>query len=313
VIDDAADSSGQATPISDAELDESIEVIEGIDGSLTVELEFADWADDDTEELGEDTEELGDGAEELGEETEEMADGSGGADLLVTESEDGRITYDGTPWAAESRTMLSGLLNSQGIAHVWQGTEVTIHESDEDRVDRLIAEVMAAAAPAFDPSAPKIVYEVSGWSAGQQTELADSLLGAGVPFEWNQDGDLVVLSDDEERVEELLDALPEDDADTSANDGIAVHEVLDGLFLAAVRLAKKPTDAKATVQAVNAANSLSAMALSFGFEDSAWNRLVLQAVLLADALRGEGEDVPDDAELGELAGGVRDLVGTYIR
>jgi hypothetical protein len=111
----------------------------------------------------------------------------------------------------------------------------------------------------------------------------------------------------------LLDALPEDDADTSADDGIAVHEVLDGLFVAAGRLAKKPTDARATVQVVDAANSLSAMALPFGFDDSAWSRLVQQAVLLADALRGEGENVPNDSELGELASDVRDLVGTYIR
>ena len=87
--------------------------------------------------------------------------------------------------------------------------------------------------------APKAVYEVSGWSAALQTELVEALSDAAVPFEWNVDGDLVVHASDEDQVDQLLDALP-DDPEGGADDGLVLHEVLDRLFVAADRLGRKP-------------------------------------------------------------------------
>ncbi len=255
-------------------------------GSMEVEVELDDFLDDS----GESQEPAG------------------------TASGDGRVTYDATPWAAESRTMFTSLLEAEGVAHVWQGTEVTVHESDEDVVDRLVAEVLAAAGPALDPAAPKVVYEVAGWSAALQTELVDALTDAAVPFEWNVDGDLVVLADDEERVEALFDALPDDEEGGGADDGLLLHETLDQLFVAADRLARRPADARATVDAVEGAAALAAMSLPFGFDGPAWERLVGQATGLAAALDGgeDAEGATDDADVAELATALRALVAQYV-
>jgi hypothetical protein len=277
-------------PSDDPGETEAVAVHEGSDGSLTVEVELDDFLDDSGEQVP-------------------VPDAGDSVD--PAESGDGRITYDATPWAAETRTMLTSLLEAEGVAHAWQGTEVTVLEADEEVVDRIVTEVLAAAAPALDPEAPKVVYEVSGWSAALQTELVDSLTDAAVPFEWNVDGDLVVHADDEDRVEELLDALP-DDEDGGADDGLQLHEVLDRLFVAADRLGRKPSDARATVDAVESAADLGRMGLPFGFDAPAWERLVGQADGLAAALDGESAEATDDAAVAELATALRTLVSQYV-
>ncbi|MFM7064591.1 MAG: hypothetical protein ACKO04_14045 [Actinomycetes bacterium] len=261
-------------------------------GSMEVEIELDDFLDDSGE------------SEDVG---------TAGT-VSVAGTADGRITYDATPWAAESRTMFTSLLEAEGVAHVWQGTEVTVHESDEDVVDRLVAEVLAAAAPALDPAAPKVVYGVAGWSAALQTELVDALTDASVPFEWNVEGDLVVLAADEEQVEALLDALPDDEDGGGDDDGLLLHETLDRLFVAADRLARRPNDARATVEAVEGSAALSAMSIPFGFDAPAWERLVGQAAALASALDGGDETGPpeDDAGVAEVAGALRALVAQYV-
>ena len=279
-------------PSDDTADDDAVVVAEGRDGSMTVEVELDDFLDDSGESVP-------------------VPDPEDSVD--PDESGDGRITYDATPWAAETRTMLTSLLEAEGVAHAWQGTEVTVQEADEDVVDRLITEVLAAAAPALDPAAPKVVYEVSGWSAALQTELVDALTDAAVPFEWNVDGDLVVHAADEDQVEELFDALPDDEDEAGgSDDGLALHEVLDRLFVAVDRLGRKPNDARATVDAVEAADDLGRMGLPFGFDAPAWERLVGQAAGLAVALDGGSEGPTGDHEVAELASALRSLVAQYV-
>ena len=65
---------------------------------------------------------------------------------------DDAVTYECSAWAGESRGLLGSLLNTKDIRHVWQGTTLTIHDSDEDEVDALIDEVLASARPALNPA-----------------------------------------------------------------------------------------------------------------------------------------------------------------
>ncbi|MSX75688.1 MAG: hypothetical protein F2744_08470, partial [Actinobacteria bacterium] len=58
--------------------------------------------------------------------------------------EDGQMAYECSSWAGESRGLLGSLLVSAGINHAWQGTTVTVHEADEERVDALIDDVLAS-------------------------------------------------------------------------------------------------------------------------------------------------------------------------
>ncbi len=223
---------------------------------------------------------------------------------IETELEQGQLAYDCAAWAGESRGLLASLLTTAGIAHAWQGTTLTVRDEDEEAVDGLIDEVLAAARPALDPDAPKLVYEVGEWPVSLQTELADALTAADVPYEWDERGDLVVREQDEDAVAAVLDELPEpDDDEISADDGVAVHELFDSLFMASDRLARHPADPAATVSVVDDAEVISRVALPFGFESAQWRRLVAEVAALRAAVSGEAvsgepaagtDDRPDD-------------------
>jgi hypothetical protein len=235
------------------------------------------------------------------------------------ELEDGQIAYDCAAWSGESRGLFESLLSSHDIPHAWQGTTVTVREDDEEQVDDLVDDVLASARPALDPSAPKLVYEVSVWPVALQTELLEQLTAADVPYEWDEQGDLVVRESDEDEVEAVLALLPDpDDSAVSSDDGVAVHEVLDRAFMAADRLRSHPTDASATVQVVDAAGQLEQLALPFGFEPAQWRRLVTAACDLRDAIVPSQDTETEDAEpvgdeaISELAVVLRDQVRQYI-
>jgi len=234
--------------------------------------------------------------------------------------EDGQVAYDCTTWAGESRALLRSLLDTSDIPHAWQGTTVTVREEDEERVDGLVDDVLASARPALDPTAEKVVYEVGVWPASLQTSLADALTVADLPYEWDEQGDLVVYAEHEAEVEVILEQLPEPDgddddgADLSSDDGLAVHDLLDRLFIGADRLVKHPQDASAIVRVDEATAVLERMAPPFGFEPGQWRTLVGRAVRLREALEAEPgtEDAIDDEEFSTLAGEVRDLVRQYV-
>ncbi len=248
----------------------------------------------------------------------------GGTDVEIA---DGQLAYECNAWAAESRELLDSLLTTNGIAHVWQGTTVTVREEDEAAVDDLVDEVLASAGPSLDPAAPKAVYSVGSWPVALQTQLVDALAVDDIPYEWDEQGDLVVLEADEDAVSAVIDELPDvDDDAVSSDDGVALHELFDSVFMAAGRLAKRPSDAAATLDVVDAADLLARVALPFGFEPAQWRTLVSTVTALREAIAPtEGaptEDAPTedgsaaesagDDEIAELAAAARDTVRQYI-
>jgi hypothetical protein len=257
---------------------------------------------------------------------------------VETELEDGQLAYDCTAWAGESRGLLTSLLTTAGVPHAWQGTMLTVRDEDEAAVDELIDDVLAGARPALDPSAPRLVYEVGQWPVSLQTELADALTAADIAYEWDEHGDVVVLEDDEDAVAAVLEELPDpDEGAISADDGVAVHELFDSLFMAADKLAKHPADPAATVALVDDAAVITEVALPFGFEPSQWRRLVGEVVGLRLAIEGDpgsGDDGADaevpaaddesggdvatpagpasDERIAELARALRDHLRQYV-
>jgi hypothetical protein len=271
-----------------------------------------DPADDDAdEEVVEEVVEV----DALLDETEYTSDTEEFLESEDVELEDGQLAYECAAWAGESRGLLESLLNSRQIPHAWQGTTVTVREEDEDVVDDLIDDVLASARPALDPAAPKLVYEVGVWPVALQTELVDQLTAADVPYEWDEQGDLVVRESDEAEVEAVLELLPDPDAGgVSSDDGVAVHEVLDQLFMASDRLSRHATDASATVEVVEVVARLEQLALPFGFEPAQWRRLVETAQLVRDAIQPGADDAEpvSDAQISTRAGEARDMVRQYI-
>ena len=223
------------------------------------------------------------------------------------------LTYEASEWSGQSRALLGSLLTSSGINHLWQGTTLVVERSDEAAVDALIDEVHASATAALDADAAKIVYEVGEWSAAMQTSLADTLAVADIPYEWDERGDLVVYESDEERVEAILDAMPDpDDEDRLGDDGLHVQAVLGALWQATKKLAKDPADSGAVVAVAEMAENLEHMAVPFGFEVTTWRLIVERAGALRDLLDAADGDEVDDEELIERSAELRDRLRPLV-
>jgi hypothetical protein len=236
---------------------------------------------------------------------------SGG--LAGERAEDG-LTYDCTTWSGESRSLFDSLLSSNGVRHTWQGTVVGVAADDEERVDAIIDEVMAAATGALDPGRDKVAYEIGTWSASLQSTVAEALAVADIAYEWDVNGDLVIYADDEEHAEEIFEGLPDpDDPELSSDDGVAVQDLLTAMFVAAGQLAKKPTDADAVLQLDQTTDEVERLSLPFGFEPAVWKNLVAQAATLHDALHEEDESAQlSDEELKERAAALRATLRRFV-
>jgi hypothetical protein len=230
------------------------------------------------------------------------------------ERSDDHLTYDCSDWAGESRALLDAMLSSADIRHTWLGTVLEVPTEEEERVDAVIDEVMNAAEASLDPERDKVVYEVATWSSALQQSLAQSLAVAEIAYEWDEHGDLVIYADDEERVEEIFDGLPDpDDPDLVGDDGIEVQDQLSRLFVAAGHLAKRPTDSDSVVAAAEVADRIEQISVPFGFEPAVWRNLVTQSTFLRDALIEEDPNAQlDDDELKQRASDLRDFLRQYV-
>lgn len=230
------------------------------------------------------------------------------------EADDDEVAYELDDWSGESRLLVDGLLTNQGIAHVWEGGTLVVRSADEEVVDQIIDEIDITTVPALDPDADKLAYEVGAWTDAQRTELAEVLGAAGIAYEWDEVGDLLVLESDEDRVEELLDGLEFPDAldaglEDDPGDGLAAQEVMSALFISADRLMHDARDSEGVLSLVDAAARSRTLALPFGFERETWDGIVARASALADQFE---RDVDDDDEITERATELRNLLRNYV-
>ena len=259
-------------------------------------------------------------------------DGAGGR----TDAE-GQVQYELHEWAVESRVMLEQLLESAGVRHAWSGTDLIIGAADEVRVDGLVDQVEVTTLPTLDPDLPKLAYDIDDWSDEQQTLLMHALDEVAIGYEFDLDGALVVLEENEERVEVILDriefpdALPiddpvdgtldvdEDETDADADDdgggrldsvdGLEAAEVMSDLFVASDRLQRNARDAEGVLTLVARADVARRLRLPYGFSTAVWSDIVGQATTVKDLL--EGDDA-DDETIEEHAKVLRDTLRQYV-
>ena len=225
---------------------------------------------------------------------------------------DDELSYDFAPWAGDSRSLLASLLEGGDINHAWQGTTLVIPSDAEDEVDRLIDDVLGAAAGALDPGRERVIYEVGSWSAALQMSLVESLTVADVPYEWDEGGDLVVYGDDEEAVERIFDAMPDpDDPDVVDADGVDVAEAVFTLWESAGALAKKLNDASAVVKFVETTVQMERMSVPFGYEPAVWRDICTDAGVVRDALESDESEMSDE-ELQELAASLHQRLRQFV-
>jgi len=229
-------------------------------------------------------------------------DDSAGDDDLIDDPEGDWLAYELHEWASESRRMLEQLLVGEEVAHAWQGTTLLVHHADEEFVDELIEEVESAAERRLDPDRETLALDMSGGSGDLQAELVSRLGTAGIPHEFDADGDLVVHADDEDVVDLMIDDIMAraDELDLEELDGLAVNELLSRLFVACDRLHRDMHDPDGVLGAVEAGRRLLGVRTPFGFEAATWAALRTAAGRLVELIEAEETSEADDEELAEL-------------
>lgn len=226
----------------------------------------------------------------------------------------GYVVYELNEWSRESRLMVQQLLEGADVPYVWEGTNLVVPAPFEEQVDEAVEQVEATAIPPLDPDADKLVYELAEWSEHEVALLVDELAEADIPYDFDVDGNLVVLAEDEQEVERLLDsiefpdALEVDDGDED-DGGPEPQEVLSELFVAADRLAHNARDHEGVLGFIAAAEAIGSLRLPFGFDPAVWKRIVDGAAELNGALQ---DDAVPDEEVEEKAAEYRALLREYV-
>ncbi len=157
-----------------------------------------------------------------------------------------------------------------------------------------------------------LVYEMDGWELGERGSLSQKLDAAGIPHRWEGD-DLIVPAAEEERIDELVDAVEYPDAleaaEDEGDDDEAVYAVMSDLFVAADRVAgERVVDVDLAGDLVAAADAASATPAPFGVEPGAWT----QVQQLAEAIVAAIESEADDDVIVREAATLRDVLRRYV-
>jgi hypothetical protein len=223
-----------------------------------------------------------------------------------------QVAYELDTWAGDQRTMLDGMLEKEGIPRAWEGGTLVVGAQHEEDVDELVDAAEYAFQPPLDPDAPKVVYGVGDWDDLEVDRVIDLINEAGISYEWDDAGDLVVLESDEDAVEEIFDRMEGEQSDgdsPSGSQGLQATEVLSELFVATDRLAKDAEDHEGVLSLVDASKMASGIALPFGFDPEVWAEIVAKANALRRLFE---EDVDDDDEIRERATDLRTILREYV-
>jgi hypothetical protein len=218
-----------------------------------------------------------------------------------------QIAYEYDDLDAEGRFVIDRVLADAGIVHAWEGTSLVVAPYDSDEVDRLLdaaADLDEDAGGDVDDAlleegAEQVVYDLEDWDADRRADLDGRLEAEGIAHAFDETGDLVVLEADEDRVDQIIDAIdfPDQlDADTGDGaGGLAAVDALGSLYVATDRLVHDPSDPEGTLAAVDSAQAMAAMPTPFGFGPPVWTELVEQASALRELLETDAEIVDDEA------------------
>lgn len=232
----------------------------------------------------------------------------------VGDKGDPQLGYDYAAATNEQRLAVDELLEADGIDHAWDGAALVVRTSDEAAVDALLDEAGAEAVaddgpPAaewLDEDADVLVYDLSDWDHDQRSDLVAALAGRGVDHLFDDDGDLVVKTDAEAVVDEIIDGidfpdqLPVDDGGDAgdatagaAAGSLAEVETMSALFLAADRLVHDPDESAAIIAMDDAAGAVAGTRPPYGFSPGAWTAIQAQAAAVMTTLENP-EAAPEE-------------------
>ncbi len=221
------------------------------------------------------------------------------------------LAYELHEWALEKRVMLQQLLTGEQVVHSWQGTTLLVHDTLEEAVDDLISEVEDVTDNRIELDSDVVAFEMTDWPGELQEQLVEGLGAAGIPYEIDADGDLVVRTDDEEQAELVITDLLARASETNLVelDGLELNELLSELFVACDRLRRDPHDVDGVMRGLDSARQVMHVRTPFGLSAVDWKQTRDASGRLAVML--ESDDTTDE-ELRELAHGLRDVLHRLI-
>ena len=233
------------------------------------------------------------------------------------------VHYDLSEWSLDQRAAVAEVFAEAEVPHAWVGDEVVVPSELEDVADALLdrleqefaidgtAFVSRGSAAAIDEASDDEIteYELDEWTDNERSRLSELLVMSGIPFRW-EGAILVTLSEFEDTVDELLDAVEAGDvtivdsprsgnATVSAGGSELSGETLNQMFLAAERLQRDPLDADGLAMLVRVLDDIEDGGTPFGVSMPAWRQAVELADQLAEALAGS--DIPDEIGAMEIA------------
>lgn len=228
-----------------------------------------------------------------------------------------KVHYDVTAWNFDQQAELSEAMAEALIPHGWDGSELVVPETHEERVDNIFDRLEQELGPfpiILEDDAESTEFNLDEWTDADRTVLTESLIASEVPHRWERTT-VVVAADAEDAVDDLLDAIEAGELMTADESGVnePPEGTLSKMFLAADKLAKDPVDARSRKQLIELNEIIDKKHPPYALAPRTWagavagvDRIVKRVMADAD---GHGES---DSDVIELAQELRTLLRPYV-
>jgi hypothetical protein len=206
-----------------------------------------------------------------------------------------KVHYDVSAWSFDQRAELTEALADADLPHRWDGDELVVPEAVEEAVDALFAELEHHLGPfpvVLGHDEPSTEFGLDEWPPADLELLSSALIEAEIPHRW-AGATLLVATDAEDEVDDLLDAIERGDIASFDDAGGPPEGALSALFSIGDRLAREPSDGSARSDLLDLVPQLDPKRPPFGVAVRSWAGVVKAAATLHDDFAGDDFDPSD--------------------
>jgi hypothetical protein len=203
-----------------------------------------------------------------------------------------KVNYDLRGWDPDQRAALIESLANAEIPHAWIGDELVVPEGAEDRTDEVfdrLEDELGPFAVVLDESDTGTEFQLEDWADSELEILRSALLDEQIPHRWDG-ASVIVASDAEDFVDDLLDAIESGDLVEVDGESEAPDGVLADLFGIGDRLSRDVDDGGSRMLLFDLAGRVSVDAPPFGIAPRVWATILAHAQSLRDEFTAEDHD-----------------------
>lgn len=216
------------------------------------------------------------------------------------------VVYDLDGWPERDRGVLRERLEAVGVPHRWEGESVVVAAADETWAARVLDQVEEALSLELDEDVEQVAYDLSEWEDAARQALAEGLFDEAIPHGWDGD-ELFVHEIDEQRVDELVEAIVDPDAElAAAEDG---QQLMSALFDSAERLRRDADDSQATIDLAEAVRRAFDSEPPYGLDRAFWSAVQQDADALTLLV---GAEAPHQELVTEAAAALVKRLRPYV-